>query len=199
MTGKDRNDRDPVINEIRKHNPHALKCYLTDGTVRDVAIRQAGNKWAKLVDTLLALSWERIECVDKSGALLGVVENEEEYEEEEDDAGGGKLHKIVSMMKDVMKTTMKETRLMFDSQMKANSELLAAMVEAQRSVSDSYALAMRVQATNLTSGGEGQGSEVMDMMRMAMMMNSGRMPAPKPSPTPPPKPANPPQGSKPNG
>ncbi len=194
---------DPVVAAIRKLQPVTLKVRLLDGSERTVAMPKAGNRWARIAETLDALQWETLECVDKDGKLLGApierdIEPEEDFDDEDGDLTASTLRAILRdamrVNLEIMRTTMKETRQIFDSQTKSQSELVGVMVEGLRAVQESYSLAMRVQTAQLVSGPEGGNSEVMDMMKMALMMNmKGAAPPPPPKPAAPPRQAIPPK------
>lgn len=197
MSGPDRLDRrDPVIAKLRRLKPYQLRIELRDGTERKADIPKQGNKWERLAKLLDSLVWERIEAQDKEGKILGVVEAEPDPELDDDEedgnaasdfAQGCKLGANVAVA--VMRTTQKETRAMFATQMEGQAHLMTAVIDGMNSIRDSYQLALRVQHATLSSQGNEGGDEVTNMMKMAMTLAT--MPkAPTPT-TPPPKNANP--------
>jgi len=168
-----------AIEDIKRYAPASLKVTLQDGTEKAVAVPKAGNRWARTSQVLDSLLWVQIECLDKDGKLLGVIEDDEDILEEGDDAGGNTA--MARVLMDVMRTTMKETRLMFDAQLRGQAELLSAMTEGMRHVSESYNQALKVQQAHLLAapsaeGAAGDSAEMMRMMQMAMtMMNQQKV------------------------
>lgn len=172
-----------AVEAIKRYTPAALKVTLTDGTERPVAVARAGNRWARIIAVLDKLSWATIECLDKDGRVLGIVEAEPDDDQEELDDDPGPERYLARVLTDVMRSTMRETRLMFDAQLKGQAELMSAMTEGMRHVSESYKTALQVQQATLMaapSTAEGESPEVMKMMQMAMMMLA-QSNAPKPS------------------
>lgn len=162
-----------LVSQLKRHKPVAIKAVMRDGTDRPVAVPKSGNRWQRCERTLDSLDWESLECLDKDGRVVGVVERpEDEYPEDEGDDGGSvTLHKLAKVMLEVMRTTAKETRQMFEAQMNGNAALVQAMIEGMRAVSDSYAMAMNVRAANTAAEGD---PEMANMMKMALMLATQR-------------------------
>lgn len=175
-----------IIEQIKRLKPASLKMTLGDGSERPVAVPKAGNRWARVSQIIESVSWTTIECLDARGALLGppIEADEDEDLGELADEHGGSVQ-LARVMSDVMRATMKETRLMFDAQLRGQAELLSTMTDGMRHLSDVYRQALAVQSASAMgreSGGEGDSPEVMKMLQMAMML----MAQPKlPTPTPP--------------
>jgi hypothetical protein len=185
----DRIDRvDPTLAAIKKLAPSSLKLILRDGTERAVAMPKSRNKWSRLRESLDSLAWERIECLDRDGRLIGgAIEAEDVTDEVGFDDGDSDdtttLKQAMQIMLEVQRMTIKETRLIFEAQTKGQSEMVNMMVEGMRAMQDSYALAMRTQAASLVAGsGAQEGSEMMDMFKMAMMMQSRGLTPPQSPP-----------------
>lgn len=168
-----------ITEQLKKHSPTSLKVELRDGSHRAVAIARAGNRWAKVRAVLEALDWVQIECLDKDGRVLAVIESDEEEEPEElaalGDVGlsGSLLAQLARTMMEVQRSTLKEVRQMFDSQLKGMADLCGAMTDGLRNVSQSYQTALQVQAAHLAAPQGEDHSEVMNMMKMAMMLKMG--------------------------
>lgn len=182
MTRLDRSD--PTISELAKLKPHSLRIELADGTERKMEVPRARNKWERLSKTLEALAWDRIEALDKDGGVLGIVDREDEAElDTEDDERGTDFARGVklgaSVAVDVMRTTQKEVRQMFQAQLDGQAHVMTLMTQAMHSVSDSYTLAMRVQAANATGG---EGDEMSNMLKMAMGLQAMARSTTPPSP-----------------
>jgi hypothetical protein len=171
-----------AVEAIKRCGPAlaSLRVAMGDGTEKAVAIPKAGNRWARITATLGSMPWVSVECLDAEGRVLGVIEAEEPEDDLEDDDEGGD-RRIARILQEVMRSTMKETRLMFDAQLKGQAELLGAMTEGMRHLSESYKMALQVQQSTLMAAAPGasetEAPEVMRMMQMAMMMmannNSG--------------------------
>src|SRR5260221_13498212 len=113
-----------VVGQLKRLKPYSLRVTLRDGTDRPVAVPKAGNRWQRAERTLETLDWETIECVDKDSRVLGVIESPEEDDGEEFDGEtpSGKDYKIDKIMLEEMRSTEKETRHMFDVQMRGQQE-----------------------------------------------------------------------------
>ena len=64
-----------LLASLKRHNPSKVRAYAADDDHRDIAVPTRRKKWAQVVETINALSWVRVEMLDKSGAVLGYVEN----------------------------------------------------------------------------------------------------------------------------
>jgi len=170
-----------AVEAIKRYAPAALKVTLSDGSERAVAMPKAGNRWSRIAQVLDKLSWVTIESLDAEGKLLGVIEAEEDDAEGEEAEGDD--HRMARVLQEVMRSTMRETRLMFDAQLRGQAGLLEAMTEGMRHLSDTYKTALQVQQATLlappgAAPGE-DGGEVMKMMQMAMMMMAQQNQLPK--------------------
>jgi hypothetical protein len=172
------------IEAIKRYAPSSLKVTLADGTDKAVAVPKAGNRWARTSQVLESLNWTAIECLDKDGRLLGVVEGDDsEAVAEFDDSSGGDIA-LARVLLEVMRTTMKESRQLVDAQLRGNAELVSALTDGLRAQAEVYRGIMQVQRAHLMAppGAEpSESDEVMKMFQMAMLLK-GQM-----SPTPPPR------------
>ena len=169
-------NRDP-IEDIKKFSPRSLKVTLRDGTEKPVAVPQAGNRWARTSQVLAALPWVTIECLDKGGKVLGIVEDEDDPDLEAFEEGGGTMKELAKVLLEVMRTTMKETRMLVDAQLRGNAEMVGAMTEGMRATADVYRQALQVQQAHLMAPpGEEGGGEMLKMMQMAMMLTAQNKP-----------------------
>lgn len=168
------NGRD-AIEDIKRYAAASLKVTLQDGTEKAVAVPKAGNRWARTSQILDSLLWVQIECLDKDGRLLGVIEDDE------DDMAGEALESenesniaLARLLADVQRSTMKETRLMFDVQLRGQGQLLASMVEGMQALSETYKSLLGMQAQHLLAPagapGPTESAEMMNMLNMAMQM-----------------------------
>lgn len=179
--------KDPNIAALRRFKPTKFTATLRDGTARELVLSTRANKWEILADTLGALPWDRIEALDGTGAVLGVVDREREeagpddgddYADEPSDVA-----KYVAMMKDVQLSTLHEARLMFADRDRrdatrdaAVTESIHAMKEAYEAMADGYQ--MTIKMTAMAAGTEGEGGDkTMQMMQMAAMLMSKQAPS----------------------
>ena len=177
-----------VIDIIKRLKPASLKVTMSDGTERPVAVPKAGNRWSRVAQILESVHWVTVECLDGKGSLLGPpieAEDDEAVEELVDEAGGSVA--MARVMLDVMRGTMKETRLMFDAQLRGQAEMMTTMTDGMRHLSEVYRQALAVQQAHLmapaAAGAEPEGQVVMKMMQMAMLlMNQPKIANPPPGP-----------------
>jgi hypothetical protein len=162
-------NRSEVVEELKRYAPASLKVTMRDGTDKPVAVPKAGNRWARCQQVLDSLPWVSIECLDKAGSLLKVVEDDDELDalvgDDETNLGMAKL------MLEVMRTTMKETRSMVDVQMRAMSTAMGAVVDAQNTMVETYRNALQTQQQYLqlaSAPAESDSKEMMTMLQMAM-------------------------------
>jgi hypothetical protein len=164
-------DEHPV-DALRKLEPASLKVTLTDGTEKPVPVPKIRNRWARVIQVVDSVSWVRIEALDKSGGVLGVVEDDDQDVEVDDDDGGGRRDMgLAKVLLEVMRTSQKETRLMFEAQQKGQAELIESFGAAIKSLSNSYEQSLQVQrATAIAEAGANAGGnpEVMAMLQLAM-------------------------------
>lgn len=173
-----RADREPVIAKLKQLKAAQLELTLADGTTKRVALAKAGNRWAKLVETLDGFDWHFIEAQDEKGAVLGRIENDEDVDEGEDgydDAGGGacptcgRKSEMKTLLK-VMQTVMRETRLGFSAQMDGNAKLVEHFGEATSHLTESYAQSAKLRE-GMAAASEATGSpEFAEMLKLAMML-----------------------------
>lgn len=161
------------MDELRKLEPVSLRVTLADGTERPVAVPRIRNRWQRVYQVLDSLSWVRIDALDKQGAVLGVVEDDDAAEELVDVASGDERDlRMAKVLLEVMRTTQKETRQMFETQMRGQAELVEALVGGVRSISQSYEASMQIERTarlaEAAGGSQTSNPEVMAMLQLAM-------------------------------
>jgi hypothetical protein len=164
-----------VVDRIKRFAPAKLKVVLRDGTEKPVAVPKIRNRWSRVVQVLESLPWQSIECLDKDGSVLGVVDGpEEDLPEEFDDAADGSAA-LAKVLLDVMRTTMKETRQLVDAQMRGVADMMQSMAEGARALNEVYRNAIAAQQAYLVAppGKEDDGADgaMMKMMQMALMLN----------------------------
>jgi hypothetical protein len=167
----------PVIAELKRLGGVAFVITLADGTERKASLSGSRLKWDKLDKLLGGLDWHVVESFDKSGGLLGRVESDESPEETEMMPDGPRIEQLAKVMVEVMRSTQRETRLMFQSQMDGQAAVIQSMIEGYRAQADAYASALKVQSAAQLAGAAEGNPEMMQMMQMAAAM----LLAPKPA------------------
>lgn len=172
--------RHSVTEELKKVAPASLKVTMRDGTEKPVAVPKNRNRWSRTQQVLDSLPWVTIECLDKDGKLLKLIEDDEELDAvlgDEDDRDAG----LAKLLLEVMRTSLKEARMMVDSQMRAMASTLQAMADGQQALVKTYQVALSVQQQNLLAAApqsENESAEMMKMFQMAMMLMNQRKTAP---------------------
>lgn len=81
---------DELLATLKRHNPAKVRAYAGDDDARDIAVPTRRRRWAQVIEAIQARAWSRVELLDKSGAVLGYVDNREPARELETlDAVGG--------------------------------------------------------------------------------------------------------------
>lgn len=162
---------DPVFGKLRRMT--ALHYVMLDGE-KKVQVPKAGNRWRKLADIMDGIEWDTCEAFDEDGTLLGVCRNENVGDDDDDDASGPAdapvtVGELAHVMKDLVVSTMKETREMFQAQIEGNARIIEGMADANRTIADSYSQALQVSsAVAAAQAGSEGGPEVMEMLKLAM-------------------------------
>lgn len=198
-----RADRDPTIASLRRLKGAKYSVVLSDGTEKQLVLSTKANKWEQLARVLESMQWVSIQVLDGNGAVLGVVENDEDYDTDDDgDPVIAQTTAMARIITQVIGQTMQETRKMFADAMTAQSRLVESVITSVQTLQESYQLALTVQRSamvaNSGGGEEPEGAQIMEMLKMAMMLKAGGAPAitinPPPKPPQPPKPPTVPNG-----
>jgi hypothetical protein len=180
-----------AVDGLRKLEPFVLRVTCLDGHVESVAVPKIRNRWQRVIKVIDSMAWTRIDALDKAGAVLGSVEDEEAAGFEVDDQDGAgerdeRDMRIAKVLLEVMRTTQKETRQMFEVQMRGQAELVESLIGGVRSIQQTYEANMAVsRARDVAEAGAAAGGnpEIMAMMQMAMAaMSQPKLPAPAPAP-----------------
>jgi len=163
-------NRAEVVEQVKRFAPAGLKVTLRDGTEKPVAVPKAGNRWARTQQVLDSLAWVTIECLDKDGRLLGVIEDDDDADAELFDEESGGNVAMARVLLEVMRTTMKEVRSMFGSQLDGMARVMGSMADGQTALAESYKLALQVQQQHVLSSGAPSQSENAEMMQMLQML-----------------------------
>jgi pectin methylesterase-like acyl-CoA thioesterase len=156
-----------------------LVATMRDGSTKPLVLSTKANRWEQLLEVMEALPWVSIEGTDADNGVLGIVERDENHAWEDDEVSGDSMvdtvERLVKINMAAVAGAMQETRKMFADVLKAQSDVIASVVEAQGALSNTYQQAMRVQAANMAIPGGGEDDQVMKMMAMALMQKGGAM------------------------
>lgn len=190
-----------LLASLKRHSPHRVRAYAGDDDARDIAVPQRRKKWTQVIEAIEARSWSRVELLDKSGAVLGYVDNVEPARELEDIAAtsgtGGQLQlaeRIVAMVmrgqRDAMSFRDAEVTALLKAQgdvvreMTAGMRALTAMYQEQVAVAE-HAAELRATAA---AGGDSQVKELLEALPTILQalpllrgMLAGGAPATRPS------------------
>lgn len=86
---------DRLLAKLRSLAPVRVRAYDAEDNPRDIAVPTRRKRWSQVVATIESRPWVRIELLDKSGAVLGYVENDGPAEEIEDIGTGPAGSQIV--------------------------------------------------------------------------------------------------------
>jgi len=177
-----------ILDDLKRAAPSRLEVILADDTTQKVAIARAGKKWDKAVKVLESLDWVEVRMFDIKDNLVGSlradVEGADDETDDEFDDSPGEMPEsaIAKIILSTVKATMAESRRMFEVQMRAQSDAMGQLTEANRMVIESYKHAMELQRAWLTAPeadeGKGNMGEVMQMMQVASMFLAQKRNAP---------------------
>lgn len=168
---------DKLLASLKRHNPHKVRAYLGDDDARDIAVPQRRKKWSQVIEAIEARAWSRVELLDKSGAVLGYVDNVEPARELEDigaTTGTGAqvqlAERIVAMVmkgqreamtfRDAEVTALLKAQGDVVREMTAGMRALTAMYQEQVSVAE-HAAELRATAA---AGGDSQVKELLEAL-----------------------------------
>lgn len=176
--------RNPIIKELRRFKPAKFLITLRDGTTKEAPLSTKANKWEIFDELIERLPWAAIEAQSTDGQTLGVVESDEEPDEDDVQIDGADIFERMAKIAcdtvlRAVTATQQETRKMFTDAMRGNAEALTNLVESQRAMQDGYQVALKVASmTRVSDGAPDGGDPVMEMMKMAMMVQAGKPPSP---------------------
>jgi len=79
---------DRLVQKLRQLAPDKVRVYDGSGEHRDVKVPNRRKRWSPVIEAIEAKPWVQCELLDKSGAVLGYVENDGEAKELEGLTGG---------------------------------------------------------------------------------------------------------------
>ena len=166
-----------LLATLRRVAPTKVRAYgATDEDVRDIAVPTRRRKWSQVIEAIEARAWTRIELMDKSGAVLGYIDNEGPANEVEDLTSRGAQTKhdaewfvkiTVQAMKDAMAMRNDETAALLAAQGAVVREMasgIAALsaVYREQVIAATDAARARAEAAAAGQAGEGSLKELLD-------------------------------------
>ena len=85
-----------LLSSLKRQNPARVRAYAGDDDARDIAVPTRRRRWSAVIEAIEARTWTRVELLDKSGAVLGYVDNIEPAREIEDLGGDTRASKLRS-------------------------------------------------------------------------------------------------------
>jgi hypothetical protein len=126
-----------LLASLKRHNPTKVRAYAGDDDARDIAVPTRRRRWSQVIEAIEARAWSRVELLDKSGAVLGYVENTEPARELQELASGLPAHmseaRAIAML---VQQGQRETMQWRDAE-------VTALMQAQGSVMREMALAFQ--------------------------------------------------------
>lgn len=181
-----RADRSSDIRAVRAFGKdvHHFVVNLRGGGTRELALSSKSNRWGMLLETLDSLSWDSIEVFDGQGKLLGAHENGA-IEEDEDEGVEWPEERIAKVIASVVSSTMGECRKMFSDSHTAMAKAMEHLQGAVGAIADTYRDALQLQRASMVahagaSAGPDPDAQVMEMIKMGMMLMN--KPAPPQAP-----------------
>lgn len=123
---------DKLLASLKRHNPAKVRAYAGDDDFRDVAVPQRRKRWTQVIEAIEARAWSRVELLDKSGAVLGYVDNVEPARELEELDGGSR--RVRSEAEWIVQLVIKAQRDAVALARERDADASRAMVETLREV-----------------------------------------------------------------
>lgn len=183
-----------LLASLKRYNPAKVRAYAGDDDARDIAVPTRRKKWTQVIEAIEARSWSRVELLDKSGAVLGYVDNVEPARELEEIEVSGKLTRNRAECEWIVALAMKAQRdaLSYrDSEvtnlLRAQGDVVREMTAAFRDLGAIYReqrdAASEVATMQAQADGGGQLKELLEAaphILQAIPMLRGLMSADKP-------------------
>lgn len=147
-----------LVAHLRKCAPVKVRVVNAQDESRDVAVPNGRKRWSQVAATVEAMPWIRCELLDRSGAVLGYVQNDGAADELEDisaPAGSGSLQLrwVLELMLRAQQTALtyrdKEHSALLQSMrdmMQVQTEAMRENVEIMRQQRDAAVEVARLQA-----------------------------------------------------
>lgn len=133
---------DKLTASLRRHNPHKVNVMLGDELQRTIAVPQRRRRWAQVVEAVEAKPWSMCELMDKSGAVLGYVENDSAPTDAEDISGPQSACSQAERITALVLRGMREAMSFRDSELqaltRAQGDVVREMVVGMRALTELY-------------------------------------------------------------
>lgn len=158
-----------LLASLKRHCPAKVRAYAGDDDARDIAVPQRRKRWNQVIEAIEARSWTRVEMLDKSGAVLGYVDNVEPARDVEDLSAGpvGKVRSEAEWIVNLVVRAQKEAMAYRDSE-------VSNLLSAQGAVVREMAAGMRELAAIYREQREAA-TEVASMQAAAEAGNAGQL------------------------
>jgi len=168
---------DRLLASLKRHNPTKVRAYAGDDDARDIAVPTRRKKWSQVIETIEARSWSRVEMLDKSGAVLGYVDNVEPARDLED-LETGKAAKtrseaewIVALVVKAQRDAMTFRDAEVSNLLRAQGDVVRELTSAMHGLSAIYRAqvdaASEVAALQATAAAGGDGGQLKDLLEAA--------------------------------
>lgn len=134
-----------LLASLKRHNPARVRAYAGDDDARDIAVPQRRRRWSSVIEAIEARSWTRVELLDKSGAVLGYVDNTEPARDLEDLGDVTKTNRTrsdVEWMVGAIVKAQREVLTFRDAEvsalLKAQGDVVREMVTGMRALTEIY-------------------------------------------------------------
>ncbi len=174
--------KETLLATLKRHNPHKVRAYNGEDDSRDIAVPTRRRRWAQVIEAIDARVWTRVELLDKSGSVLGYVDNDGPARDVEDIgpsfAGVGGQLLLGERIAALCMKSVREALSSRDEEMKALLQAQGAVVREMATAVTSLGEVYREQtvaaeeaaesraavAAAAAAGGSGQLRELMDAM-----------------------------------
>lgn len=133
---------DKLLASLKRHNPSKVRAYAGDDDHRDIAVPARRRKWGQVIEAIEAVAWTRVELLDKSGAVLGYVENTEPAAELQDLAVSSgaipQAQQIVAMCLKAQRDAMHFRDAEVSALLKAQGDVVREMTAGMRALTAMY-------------------------------------------------------------
>lgn len=117
-----------LLASLRRTAPVKVRAFDAEDTPRDIAVPTRRKRWSQVVATIESRPWVRVELLDKSGAVLGYVENDGPADEIEELGPSGPAGAQIAQARWYLDTMIKAQTAALSFRDKEHSALLQGMV-----------------------------------------------------------------------
>jgi len=171
------NATDKLLASLKRHTPAKVRAYAGDDDAREIAVPTRRKRWSQVIEAIEARSWTRVELLDKSGAVLGYVDNIEPARELEDlgDSRASKTRSeaewIVALVIKAQRDAMTFRDAEVSNLLKAQGDVVRELTSAMHGLSSIYRAqvdaASEVAAMQATAAAGGDGGQLRELLEAA--------------------------------